>query len=294
MGQASCTNIVKVEDLCIPEKDISSLQRPLDPSIAVNIESLSALVCRGDIRAVNERLKNLERSVGKGGVVHEVMRCDHSRGSNGQSALHSAAAQGRGEVLRLLLLTRANLALPDGDGNTPLHLATASGHARAARVLLETGANHRSHNNSGHTSGSNAQGKPFDSAKVSEGKAHIRQMLEGNFVPWETLPPEEAPLQRQSPQPLQLGSVIKVNQPQKAEVAQVTIKQERLPSAMKELKASSTRQEISPSPAKDQPLREQLLKKQEPRKDVRGSCGSGLFNCCHVLQSYLASFRTRK
>jgi len=60
--------------------------------------------------------------------------------SDGSSALHFAALHGHAEIVRRLLLGRADVHSQNARGWTPLHAAAGRGHAAALDQLLEFGA----------------------------------------------------------------------------------------------------------------------------------------------------------
>jgi len=70
------------------------------------------------------------------------LRLDHAnlQGSQGESALHMAAAAGQLEAMRLLLSLRCNANAQDAQGETPLHYASYTGHSAAVQLLLASGA----------------------------------------------------------------------------------------------------------------------------------------------------------
>ena len=76
----------------------------------------------------------LERLLEQGADVNS------SRG-DGMTALHFAAEQGDGEVVRILLRAEADVGAGTRIGHyTPLHLASRGGHVAVAKSLLEAGA----------------------------------------------------------------------------------------------------------------------------------------------------------
>ena len=62
---------------------------------------------------------------------------DHSN----RALMHHAAANGRCEVIELLLAKGADIEIQDRVGSTPLHIAAACGETRVVEQLLQNGAN---------------------------------------------------------------------------------------------------------------------------------------------------------
>ena len=82
--------------------------------------------------------------VGEAEEVRALLREDpllvHARGDNGWTLLHHAAAAGREEAARLLILNGADeMAREREHGATPLHLAAGGGQLEVVRLLLLTG-----------------------------------------------------------------------------------------------------------------------------------------------------------
>ena len=62
--------------------------------------------------------------------------------TDGYTAMHTAALEGRVEVVRLLIETRGGprlLFLTDMNGDSPLHVAACNGHVDVSRLLVERG-----------------------------------------------------------------------------------------------------------------------------------------------------------
>ncbi|KAJ1660614.1 ankyrin repeat-containing protein [Dispira simplex] len=76
-----------------------------------------------------------------------------AKNSQGNTALHMAAANGRQDVLRYLLdnLTLAQINQTNEQGNTALHWAAVAGKVDSVRLLLEKEADPLVKNNSGKT-----------------------------------------------------------------------------------------------------------------------------------------------
>jgi hypothetical protein len=67
-------------------------------------------------------------------------KADLERREDGATALHSAAINGKHEVVRLLTQANASLDALNKNGSTALHLAALKGHAATCQVLVEAGA----------------------------------------------------------------------------------------------------------------------------------------------------------
>ena len=72
-------------------------------------------------------------------------------GSDGQTPIHAAAAQGSVDVVNRLLAKGVDVNLRSGTGDTPLHAAVASGEVKVVRALLNSGANVNLRNDRGDT-----------------------------------------------------------------------------------------------------------------------------------------------
>lgn len=163
------------------------------------VKRLGTLAAAGDAAGVAAAFAELKASIGLEAAIREAMSCDFgARGS--KSPVHSAATRGRAEVLRVLLQSRVDPNALDDGGNTPLHLAADLGHARAVQVMLEGGADKTVRNNFGKTPVDKAQSSEWDPSKMAEGKALVRRLLDGEQVPWASLP-EEPPVTPVSPSP---------------------------------------------------------------------------------------------
>jgi len=154
---------------------------------------MGKLVSKGNAVAVENFLKELRDHE----VSQAILSCEHG-GRNSKSALHCAATLGRSEILILLLSQRVDPNSTDDTGNTPLHFAADLGHARAARLLLHAFADPEASNNFGRKPVDNARAASWDSEKVATGKSWIHRMFEGQNCPWESLPAENALVQRVS------------------------------------------------------------------------------------------------
>ncbi|CAE7546519.1 ANK3 [Symbiodinium natans] len=69
--------------------------------------------------------------------AHDLRAALHARTPRGQSALHVAAAFGRGSFVKALLARRANPKQRDTAGLTALHAASDAGQADTAQLLLD-------------------------------------------------------------------------------------------------------------------------------------------------------------
>ncbi len=85
--------------------------------------------------------------------------------ANGQSALFSAAATGRDDIVELLLKRGANVRLVDRLGRTPLHWAAISGSEEIAAALIARGADPDAVDARGETPWGLAQSAGNDSAR---------------------------------------------------------------------------------------------------------------------------------
>ena len=74
-----------------------------------------------------------------------------SKGGNGETPLHVAAANGFVDVAQLLLAQRADVNAQDDDGRTPLHLAAQGGHKEVLELLLASKAEVIAEDNKGWT-----------------------------------------------------------------------------------------------------------------------------------------------
>lgn len=63
-------------------------------------------------------------------------------GPLGETAMHTAAAGGHVEAMRLLYSLKASIDAQDSQGETPMHYAAMAGKASAVRLLIELGASH--------------------------------------------------------------------------------------------------------------------------------------------------------
>ena len=74
-----------------------------------------------------------------------------SKGGNGETPLHVAAAKGFDDVAQLLLAQKANVNAQDNEGRTPLHLAAQGGHKDVLELLLASKAEVNAKDNKGWT-----------------------------------------------------------------------------------------------------------------------------------------------
>jgi len=68
------------------------------------------------------------------------------RGTLGETAVHTAAASGHVEVIKLLMILKATAEPLDAVGSTPLHYAAMAGQTETAKLLLELGADPEARN----------------------------------------------------------------------------------------------------------------------------------------------------
>ena len=59
------------------------------------------------------------------------------RDENGQTMMHSAAASGHVEVLKVLIHHNDDVEAKDNDEETPLHLAARNGNVEAVKLMLQ-------------------------------------------------------------------------------------------------------------------------------------------------------------
>jgi ankyrin repeat protein len=71
--------------------------------------------------------------------------------SDGDTALHMAAAGGDADIVLALLDARANANIKDSRGDSPLHVASFYGHAYVVQILINRGAVLEERNNAGFT-----------------------------------------------------------------------------------------------------------------------------------------------
>ena len=69
-------------------------------------------------------------------MLSPLRRLLDASNDDGRTPLHSAAADGRDEVLGRLLIAGANPQVTDQSGQTPLHLAVADGRGEAVKMLV--------------------------------------------------------------------------------------------------------------------------------------------------------------
>lgn len=81
-------------------------------------------------------------------LLKEGARID-IRARDGTGALHSAAAKGLLEIVKLYLDAGANIDIPDNTRKTPLHWASFHGHAEVVNLLVKKGANRTARDETG-------------------------------------------------------------------------------------------------------------------------------------------------
>lgn len=106
----------------------------------ISQNTLRTLLCAG----MGEELLRLARE-GDAGAMLGLLRSGGAAvigyaGADGVTALHAAAANGHGEVVKLLLDSGASAEAATASGETALHLAAQSGCAAAIQALLAGGA----------------------------------------------------------------------------------------------------------------------------------------------------------
>lgn len=118
-----------------------------DATLGVSMQSVTLPYSLLHRAAANGDATTVEWLLTTGGVDinlrnHHALRIAgrELRRGHGETALHIAAAFGRQEVVRLLLLHNAPVNALDEHKDTPLHLASKNGHASAMVALLEGGA----------------------------------------------------------------------------------------------------------------------------------------------------------
>lgn len=74
-----------------------------------------------------------------------------SHSLDGDTPLHAAAMEGRGDWITSLLPFVSDIDVKGDLGNTPLHCAVLWGHVEVVRLLLKCGANIRAQNDYGDT-----------------------------------------------------------------------------------------------------------------------------------------------
>ncbi|KAI1358454.1 hypothetical protein F5Y08DRAFT_350837 [Xylaria arbuscula] len=101
-------------------------------------------------------------------TVAEHRRCELANHKSNKTALHYAAANGNGNIVKLLLSHQAPIDMRDDDEMTPLALAAQTADARVVNLLLDGGADVRQRMPENHTILSLMVEKAKDSVKRAE------------------------------------------------------------------------------------------------------------------------------
>lgn len=93
----------------------------------------------------------------------------------GWTPLHCATMWGHNEIVRTLVIRKANINAQDTMGNTPLHMAALSDNDLAARILIVHGADSSTKNSNGKT--------PLETARAVESKSVIASLEGARCIP---------------------------------------------------------------------------------------------------------------
>jgi Leucine-rich repeat (LRR) protein/ankyrin repeat protein len=114
---------------------------PLALAVA-HTDIFAMLLAKGADPKLSMELQTMEMNPSTGGLI---------KGKRTESILHSAAADGTVETMKLLLDRKPDLEQADSEGMTPLLIAIAHGNTDVARMLIEHGANMAAKNVKGQT-----------------------------------------------------------------------------------------------------------------------------------------------
>lgn len=112
----------------------------VDPFESAMIAAIHQFAEQGDVehlKAVLDKYPQLVNARRTVTAAHKPLRTD------GFTALHYAADQGRDAAVAVLLEKKANVNSDDGSGWTPLHLAARRGELSIVKALVEAGADTR-------------------------------------------------------------------------------------------------------------------------------------------------------
>lgn len=140
---------------------------------------LAELVRRGDVAAVEYRLKEAFAIGGKDEAIREATNCEDDTQDSRiiQSPMHVAASTGNVPILRLLLATNADVNLRTDTGDTLLHVAATYGREEVVAELLKAGANPKIKNNFGRGVVDHAEPQPWEPEEVQQRKGGTRRSL---------------------------------------------------------------------------------------------------------------------
>jgi len=88
---------------------------------------LRAAGFRGDVATIRRVVRSCERL---------RFSTDSLKGTLGETGVHTAAAAGQGDFIKVMLCLKANLNATDAMGETPLHYAALTGQTEVVRLLL--------------------------------------------------------------------------------------------------------------------------------------------------------------